>query len=158
MPCPSRLPALVSISPSQICFSSFGLGICNHLSGGLWLSSGVAWIQLTPFRWLQTAGAPAQPCLASSGSECGEYAILRFPCRLLSSLIPLPSYAPSVESQKYMLHAIGAWGGPGGLSPHLAIMGASHTPSGGPRGKEMECRHRHRFHSFATICILGPFP
>lgn len=57
MPCLTGLPVLGSISPSQICFSSFGLGICNHLSGGLRLS-------------LQTSSDLAHSLQKASGSWC----------------------------------------------------------------------------------------
>lgn len=152
MPRPTRLPALGSISPSQICFSSFGLRICNHLSGGLRLSYRLAWIQLTPYRWLQAASSPAQ-----LGKGYGKNTILRFPCRPLPSLIPL-SPVLSVQGQMYMLHGVGALGGPGGLSPQPAIMRAFHSPARRPEGGWRHAATVIVFYSFATICILGSFP
>ena len=78
---------------------------------------------------LQMASSRRCPNPASSGRRCGGNAILGFPWRPPSTLIPLPSHAFSIGS---MLHWVGAWEGLGGPSPQSGIMTAFCSPVEGP--------------------------
>ena len=116
-------PSLLHKSAS----SPLALAFSIYVSGDLRLSYRLPWMWLTPsdvFKQLVP-----QPSPASSGRRRRENAILRFPCRPPSTLIPLPSHAFSIGS---MLQWVGAWGGLGGPSPQSGIMIAFCNPGGSP--------------------------